>query len=592
MSQSIDRALNSKVKDLFGTFAVPGMVGMLIVSLYNFIDSIFVGQFIGPEAVAAVSISYPVVIINQAISVLVGSGSMALLSRTIGAKDETTSKKIFGTLVLSIATLSFVFSLIIFFFSREVMLFLGAKENVFILGNEYLKILAMGLVFGSVGPGVNMLLRGEGKMKEAMSIMAIGTVLNIILDPLLIYYFNLGVTGAAAATVISQFIIFLLSTSYIITLKSVVPVSLKHFRLYAELFPQIIPIGIGPMIMLFMVVVQQTFLFRILSDLGGIDQLAIMGASYRVYYFAFVPLWGISQGLLPLIGINYGAKKFKRIWAIFNSFTLKATAISSIIWLALMLFGNTVLSWFITDEALVTTGASLFKILNCAIFAAGFLNTPIVMFQATGKAKQPLMILVGRQIVFFLPLLFILPHFFGLMGVWLSIPISDFLIALVALALVIYEKNKMLKSAISPQKLQPVRIIKQVNDDQIAFSHKKGRATDRSTIHGKQKRQGIQTEATKAEHERIIVTLTNDSYQSIRNNGFTPSKAVEMLGISQAQVSALMNCNPVSISIDSLIRLFKILGQEIEVTVTMKPDYQQSEEKQQKRISPVKLQPA
>jgi putative MATE family efflux protein len=590
MSLNIDMALHSEIKKLFGKFAIPGMIGMLIVSLYNLVDGIFVGQFIGPEAVGAISIAIPIVIVNQAIAILIGSGSMALFSRSIGAKDQTTSNKIFGTLVLSVAILSGLFSVFVFFFSTDIMLFLGAKKNVLVLGNEYLRTLSFGLVFGSVGPAVNMLLRGEGKMKQAMWIMAVGTVLNIMLDPIMIYYLNMGISGAAAATVISQSVLFIISISYALTPNSVIPVSLKHFRFYTELLPKILPIGMGPMIMLLMVVIQQTFLFKILSGIGGSDQLALMGASYRVYYFSFVPMWGIAQGLLPLIGINYGAQNFKRVKAIFNSFTLKATLIASGMWLLLMLFGKTLLGWFITDSNLVATGTELFKVLNCAVFAAGLLNTPIAMFQGIGKAKQPLIILIGRQVFFFIPLLYILPSFLGIIGVWLAIPISDLLIAMIALVLIAREKKQMPGKTI-PAIESPVVSQKPTETGEKTLSIAEGEVHGTVTKHDERKSpdiSSIEKLQNDPENELIKVKLVKQIRRLIEDQGVTPTEAVELLGITPAQVSALFNCRPVPVSVGRLIEFLTTLGQDVEVIIKPASAFK---ERQQGRMS-VKLQSA
>lgn len=589
MSQSIDNALNSEVKDLFRSFAIPGMIGMLIVSLYNFVDSIYVGQFIGPEAVAAVSIVYPIVIVNQAIALLFGSGSMALLSRSIGAQDSATRNKIFGTLFLSVVAFSLIFSIFTFFFSKQILFFLGAKEEVFFLGNTYLKILSVGLVFGAVGPAVNMLLRGEGKMKEAMLIMTIGTVLNILLDPILIYYFKMGIAGAAVATVLSQIVIFMMSLSFALTQNSEVHVSLRHFRIYSELLPEIIRIGIGPMIMLFMVVIHQTFLFKTISNLGGSDQLALIGATYRVYYFAFVPLWGISQGLLPLIGMNYGAQKLERVWTIFFSFTLKATLIAIVIWLSLMIFGKTILSWFINDYHLVATGTSLFKVLNCTIFTAGLLNTPVVMFQAIGKARQPLVILIGRQIFFFIPLLLILPHFFGIIGVWMSIPASDFCIAMIALALVVYEKKKMLAGALLT--LTPTSSEKQAPAGEITLRKNEEKYPSHMIANEKIQIQtaNIQRLHTDSEQNLIKATLTEQIRKLLKDQGVNQAEAVELLNITHAQAATLMSCCSAPFSLGRLMELLATLGQDVEVTI--KPSSRPKNNGHHGRLS-VNLQPA
>jgi predicted XRE-type DNA-binding protein len=321
------------------------------------------------------------------------------------------------------------------------------------------------------------------------------------------------------------------------------------------------------MIMLLMVVIQQTFLFKFLSNMGGRDQLALMGASYRVYYFAFVPMWGLGQGLLPLIGMNYGAQNFKRVMAIFTSFTLKATVIALVMWGVLMIFGRSVLSWFITDTHLVSYGTGLFKILNGAVFIAGLLNTPIVLFQAIGKAKQPMIICIGRQVFFFIPLLLVLPRFLGVLGIWLAIPISDFIIALIAFGLVIREK-KYMHMGIRSEPLV-------ANQNQAKVSVKNSDwpegeilsdmiTNEKRKVHISPDLLGLQKNS---KHQQIKARLTQIVQQLLKDLGINRTEAVKLLGVTQEQASALIHCFPGPVSIGCLLECLTTLGQNVEVTI-------------------------
>lgn len=432
MSNGRKDLLELSMSKLFIKLAIPGMIAMLAVGLYNMVDAIFVGQFVGAAGVGAITMGYNLTLVNQAILTLFATGAMSLLSRAIGKKDQKTIDKLFGNVFISVAVFSVILTIVVYNFASPILQFLGAKGEILDLGVRYLRIISLGFIFCSVGPALNMLIRGEGKMKSAMIIICTGTILNIILDPIFIKVFNMGIEGAAIATVISQFVYLVGDFIYFKSGKSVIKLSRKSFRLSLDVMPKILGVGFSGMLMQVMAAVQLAILLRLMSAYGGNTSIIILSAAYRILTFAFIPMWGIGQGLQPILGANYGAQIFQRVKKAFISFTKIATGIAFVFWLCFMLFPQFILSWFITDQSLVALGISNFRIFLGVFLFYGFMLTAITLFQSLGKGGKASIMVMGRQILFFIPISLIFPKFIGETGVWLALPLADLITIILA----------------------------------------------------------------------------------------------------------------------------------------------------------------
>ena len=425
MNQKREELLTLGMGKLFLRQAVPAILGMVVMGLYNLVDAIFVGRFVGKHAVGATVVVYTVVLVNQAFSTLIGSGAMVRLSRALGQKDEDTVRRIAGSLVLSISCLSIPLVLLGFFIPEPIVRFLGGSGEILRLGGQYLRVLSTGFLFSALAPGLNRLLRGEGRMKEAMIIASIGVALNILLDPIFIRVLGMGVAGAALATVISQGVYLLLNVVYIRFGKSVVTLRWRNLRPAFDLLPSILSVGFSAMFMLIMVAGQQVAVFKILAIHGGNDHISLMGVALRVYMFILVPLSGIGQGLQPVIGINYGAGRYDRVGKAYRYFTGIATWVSIGFWACFMLFPGTILGGFITDAAVVAWGKRYFRIFFSLFGFLGFNITTIILFQSMGKAVFAAVTALLKQAVVFIPMLFLLPFLFGVQGAWMAMPVAD-----------------------------------------------------------------------------------------------------------------------------------------------------------------------
>ena len=406
--------------------SVPAILGQFIVGLYAFVDSIYVGQMVGTDAMSAVSAASPFVLVNNAIAVLVGIGSGSVLSRAVGKKDQETIDKIMGNLAFLVILLSSLVMLVGITFAPKLLSLSGASGEVLEMGVSYLRTVYLGSIFVNFMQGANMVIRAEGRMGTAMGIMAAGAILNIILDPVFIVLLpSRGPQAVAIATVISQFIQAMATLVYF--LKKSPVVRFHGIKPAKELNPEIISVGASAMLMQIMMLVQMTVVYNTAVRFGGDNQIALMGAAQRVMQLAFVPIWGMSQGMQPAVGTNFGAKEYERVRKLTNVFIIGSTCLASIFFLIIEIFPIQILSAFITDINIVETGLRNFRLMYCIFPTYGLLIMVVTYFQSLGKAKKAGLLVILRQLMLVVPLVLILPHLLGgnVLGVWLALPLND-----------------------------------------------------------------------------------------------------------------------------------------------------------------------
>ncbi|MCD5425232.1 MAG: MATE family efflux transporter [Methanosarcinaceae archaeon] len=431
-TQEREQLLSWSMGRLFKKLAIPGMIGMVLIGLCNLMDAVFVGHLIGKEAIGAVAIVSSVALLNLGICLLIGSGSMSMLSIAIGKKDQKTIDKLLGNMIVSILILSGIFSIIVYLNTEWIVSFIGGEGLVAELATEYLRVISIGMVFSALGPAMNFLIRGEGKIKTAMYFASGVSILNIILNPIFISVLGMGIEGAAVATVISHIVYVLLNLLFFSKGNGVIVLQRMKLRLEKDILPSIFKVGSAQLIMMVMATIQQVILFRSLQYHGGSEHVILMGASYRAFMFAYIAIWGIAQGLQPVIGMNYGAGKINRVKKAFNTFTLLGLILTSIIWVIFMVFPDLILGIFIIDSDIIIIGVPLFRILTSIFFAYIYFANLSNLFIGLGRGKEPGIFSILRQIVFFIPLVFVLPMIFGTVGVWIALPLADFFTMIVA----------------------------------------------------------------------------------------------------------------------------------------------------------------
>nr|WP_288827826.1 MATE family efflux transporter [uncultured Clostridium sp.] len=438
--------LHDSPQSLVLKLSVPAIIGMVVIGLYNFMDGVYVGQMVGDNAMAAISVSYPFTLANSGISTLIGIGSASILSRAIGKKDQSTIDKIMGNLIAMNLIFSLVIMVVGMVFTKQILMLSGARGEILELALRYLRIIFAGSLFVNFAQSSNMIMRGEGLLKQAMLFSASSAIMNIILDPifiLLLKPYNMGIDGAAYATVASQ-IAYAIAALWYFKKKSK-NVKINAIRVEKTLFSEIIGVGFSAMLMQVMMLVQQTALYNLAAQYGGDTWQIILGATYRVVSFAFIPLWGLSQGYQPAAGTNYGAKQYDRVKHITKVFAITATLLALIFYLPIMLVPKTILSMFITTPSVVEQGVGDFRLFFLSYILLGVWIVVLTLMQSLGRATKASVLVILRQIAIYIPAAIIMPYIagFGVHGVFAAPLITDVTVFIVAVGMMINEFRRM-----------------------------------------------------------------------------------------------------------------------------------------------------
>ena len=439
--------LTKSPKELLFKLAIPGIIGMLVIGLYPFMDGIFAGRLIGDYAMSAISVSMSLTIINGGISALIGVGSASIVSRAIGKGDKETIDKIFGNFCYWVILFSAIITIAGLIFAPYFLDMVGAKGSIKELGVRYLRVVFFGSLFVNFAQAGNMTMRGEGALKQSMMIMGTGAVLNIMLDPILMNLMGeYAIEGAAIATVLSQIVQALLTFHYFSKKSSFVKI--HKIKKYKVIYREMFSIGSSAMMMQILFAVQQTFLFKQAFVYGGDNWGILMSATMRLYMFSFIPLWGMSQGLQPVIGANFGAKQYGRVKDTMKIFMYGATILAAASWIPSMFCSDTLLSLFSVRHEIIEAGVKNFKMFYSTFILYGIMIMTLTFFQSIGDGKKAGIIVLLRQLVLFVPAILLLPKLFGVSAVWWAEPIVDFTMIIAGLFLMLNEMRKIEKEAV------------------------------------------------------------------------------------------------------------------------------------------------
>lgn len=449
MNKSLDtrtKLLTQNPFSLMLELSIPAILGMVVVGLYNMMDSIFVGQMVGDVQMGAIAVSYPFTLINGGTAAMLGVGSASVLSRAIGKKDEATVKKIMGNLVAMVILLSAIIMVVGMTFTRQILTLAGASGEILNYAEKYLRIVYAGSLFVNFFQSANMVIRGTGQLKKSMLIVGSGAVLNIILDPIFITIFKpygMGLEGAAYATVLSQFVQAVFTLWYF--KKKSPDVKIGRIRIDRTLLPQVLAVGVSAMLMQVLTLVQQTVIYRVAAEYGGESSQIVLGAALRFWNFAFVPLWGISNGFQPAAGTNYGAKDYDRVKTLTRVFITSATVLSLLFFIPVELFPAQILSLFGVSSVEAAASATNFRIMFSTYILQGSFIIAVTLFQSLGKAKKATWLVLFRQIILFVPMAVILPMIggMGIRGVWLAIALTDAVLVVITIGMMLSEFRKM-----------------------------------------------------------------------------------------------------------------------------------------------------
>lgn len=437
---------NESIGKLLLKLSAPAMVGMMVQALYNLVDTIYIGNSVGIMGIAGITISFPIQMIVMAIAQTVGIGGASIISRSMGAGDMPRAEKTMGNVFLLLVMLSFSISVLGSIYITPILKFFGATETILPYSVEYLSIILFGTIFFAFAVGSNGIIRAEGNAKMAMITMLISGGLNIILDPIFIFVLDMGIRGAALATVISQASTVIYLVYYFLSGKSAMKFHFHNLKLDTGIVGETFAIGASAFSRQAAGSIMAIVVNNTLSVYGGDAAIAVFGTINRMLMFTFMPLFGVVQGLQPIVGFNYGAKQYQRvkhtIWL-----SIKVTTLMSCLGFLLLMLFPSKLTWiFNQDPEFISSTTKAIRVIIIALPLIGFQVVGAGMYQAIGKALPSLILSMSRQILFLIPLIIILPRYFQLKGVWMAFPIADFLSALLTFVLVMKEIRILNKS--------------------------------------------------------------------------------------------------------------------------------------------------
>ena len=405
--------------------AVPASIGILVMSLNILIDTIFVGQWIGSNAIAAINVVLPVSFFIAALGMSIGVGGASIISRALGEQDHAKAEKTFANQITLTFILTFFVVIFGLLFVDNIIPIFGGKGSLFSLAKTYYVIVMYGVPILAFCMMANNTIRAEGKPKNAMYAMLLPSVSNLVLDYVFIRVFDWGMMGAAWATTLSYGV----CASYIVyffnSKKSVLRPKLDAFILESSLVKEISSLGSVTLARQAMVSITVLLVNNILFSFGGESTIAVYAILSRMLMFATFPIFGITQGFLPIAGFNYGAKNWGRVRQVINISIGYASGLATLVLLLIMFFADQIPTLFSKDLAVNSQTPAALKYVFAALPIVGIQLIGSAYFQAIGKALPALLLTLSRQGLIFIPLLFILSHYYGVQGVWLAFPISD-----------------------------------------------------------------------------------------------------------------------------------------------------------------------
>ena len=434
-----------KISKLLIKQAVPATIGILVMSLNMIVDTIFVGQWIGVLAIAAITVVLPIAFLISSIGMGIGIGGSSIISRALGANNPEKAFLTFGNQICLTVILAILFVVLGSVFSVSILNLFGAKGEILPIASEYFGVIIYGVPFLAFAMMGNPTIRAEGKPKFAMYAMMVPSVLNILLDILFIKYFNWGMYGAGLATSIAYASCGLYILYFFLSSKSELQIIPKSFKLDFKIVQEIAKLGGVSIVRQGAISILMIVLNYSLYTYGGEISIAVFGIINRVMMFALSPVLGVSQGFLPVAGFNIGAKKNDRVKETIKKSIYFGSILGTLIFIGIVIFKEQII-WIFTNDA------TLLEKTPDAMLVV-FLVTPIVTmqligsayFQAAGKAMPALLLTLLKQGIFLIPLAYFLPIYYGIDGVWWSFPIADSLATIITVLVLKREVSKNLK---------------------------------------------------------------------------------------------------------------------------------------------------
>lgn len=438
-----------RIRKLLMQYSVPAIIAMTASSLYNMVDSIFIGQGVGPLAISGLALTFPLMNLSAAFGAMVGVGAATMISMRLGQRDYDTAKQVLGNVVVLNTIIGIVFAVVMLLFLDPVLYFFGASEATLPYAREYMEIILLGNVVTHMYLGLNAVLRAAGHPRKSMYATIITVILNAILDPLFIFVFDWGIRGAAIATILAQIISLSWQLKILSNKEELLHFRRGIYRLKRKIVDNILSIGMSPFLMNLAACLIAIIINKGFKTYGGDLMIGAYGITNRLAFIFVMIIMGLNQGMQPIAGYNYGARQYDRVLRVLRLTLMGATAVSVCAFVVGELMPSVAVRLFTTDAELAGLAATGMRLSFMMFPIVGFQMVATNFFQSLGMASKAIFLSLSRQLLFLLPGLLLLPHLFAdytsweaSWGVWCAIPLSDLLSAIVTLVLLISQLRK------------------------------------------------------------------------------------------------------------------------------------------------------
>ena len=430
------------VGKLLMQYSIPAIIAMTAASLYNMVDSIFIGQGVGPMAISGLAITFPFMNLTAAFGAAIGVGASTCISVKLGQRDYSSANRILGNTFMLNLIVGIAIGVICLVFLDPILRFFGASNQTIVYARDYMEVILAGNVFSHMYFGLNAVLRSASKPRHAMFATIFTVVINTLLDPIFIYTFQLGIRGAAYATILSQILALIWQMKLFSNKKELIRFTSGTYRLQKDLVRNIIGIGMSPFAMNVCACIVVIFINKGFVAYGGDLAVGAYGIDNRVAFFFIMITMGVTQGMQPIAGYNYGSQQLDRLMKVLRYSVYAGVAVMTTGFLVAMFLPELCVRMFTSDETLIAMAVRGIRIDMAAFPVVGYQMVVTNFFQSIGKAKISMFLSLSRQLLFLIPLLIVLPPQLGVDGVWLSLPVSDVIAAIVAAVMMfIYMKK-------------------------------------------------------------------------------------------------------------------------------------------------------
>ncbi len=424
-----------KISKLLKQYALPAIIAQIAASLYNMVDSIFIGQGVGPLAISGLAVTFPLMNLSTAFGTLVGVGASTMLSVLLGQRNYSAANKVLGNVVTLNTIIGIIFMIVALIFIDPILYFFGASENTLPYAKEYMTVILLGNVITHLYFGLNSAMRSTGNPRKAMGLTIFTVIFNAILDPIFIFVLDMGIAGAAWATVIAQTAALILIMKHFTNRDREVHFEKGIFRFDMRVAKDSLAIGFGPFLMNAAACLVSLFINQQFRKYSGDLGIGAYGICNRINFMFVMICLGLNQGMQPIAGYNYGARKYSRVKEVYKRTAIFATLVTVIGFLITELFPRATVGIFTSDAELLEMSSKGIRIMNIMLPIVGFQIASSNLFQSLGMVKKSIILSLSRQLLFLLPCLYFLPMSFDAKGIWMSYPVADGIASLVTIVL-------------------------------------------------------------------------------------------------------------------------------------------------------------